>query len=176
MEILVYFLNFVGLCSFVAASLVKGKRMRLILFLSCLGNVVIAVAYQISGNGINGAISGYLGGVLAVINYLFESKSKPIPKWLMGVYAASFTVLNLWLGWGSWRCVLAVVACLCFVMGLVQPTGKQYRAWTIGNCTTWCVYDAVSRAWGALVTHAVIFVFTVTGILIHDLKRKKAEV
>ena len=173
MEVLSYVLNFLGLASFVAASLVKGKRMRLILFLSFFGNAVMATAYLVLGRGINGAISGYIGGAQAVVNYFFEAKNKPLPKWLVGVYAAAFVGLNLWLGWGDWRCVLAIAACLCFVMSLVQPTGKEYRIWTMGNCTIWCSYDAFNRAWGALATHAIIGVFTVTGIVIHDIKKKK---
>ena len=34
----------------------------------------------------------------SIINYFFESKGKPLPKWLIGIYMAAFVGVNLVVG------------------------------------------------------------------------------
>ncbi|MBE7024401.1 MAG: YgjV family protein [Ruminococcaceae bacterium] len=124
------------------------------------------------GSGINGAASCYLGGVQSIINYFFDSKNKPLPKWLISLYAVAIIALNIWVGGVSFLGILVIVASLTFIMCIGQKNGAKYRFWTIVNMSLWCVYDILSRSFGALVTHIPLLLFTVAGMIIHDRNNK----
>lgn len=173
MQILSFVLSILGLASMIAASLIKGKSMKKILFLVFCGNFLVATSYLVGGSGINGAASCYLGGIQSIINYFFESKNKPLPKWLVVVYAVAFVAVNIAVGGVSATGILAIVACLVFIMCIGQKNGAKYRFWTILNNLLWIIYDIVTRSFGALTSHVPLLVFTVAGMIIHDRKKGK---
>lgn len=172
MEILSYVLSLLGLASMIIASLVKGEKMKKILFFVFCGNVLVATSYVVGGSGFNGAASCYIGGVQAIINYFFDSKNKPLPKWLVAIYCIAFIVCNLVVGGFKPLVILAIVASLTFVMCIGQSSGAKYRFWTIINIGLWCLYDILSESYSALITHVVLLVFTVVGMIVHDKKKK----
>jgi hypothetical protein len=174
MEILSYVLSLIGLASMIAASLVKGRSMKVILILVFCGNISVALSYLLGGSGINGAASCFIGGAQSIINYFFDSKNKPLPKWLVAVYALAFIGVNIWVAGVNFLCILAILASLTFIMCIGQKSGAKYRFWTIVNVVMWGIYDIVSKSYGALFTHVPLLLFTIAGMIIHD-RKKKAE-
>ena len=172
MQILSYIFNILALCAVITASLIKGKSMKLILFLVFCSNIFIATSYLLGGSGINGAASCFLGGTQSIINYFFESKNKSIPRWLAAIYAVSFIVVNLVVGGFSPLGILSIVACLSFIMCIGQKNGAKYRFWTIVNTCLWILYDILSKSFSALTTHIPLLIFTIAGMIIHDRKQK----
>ncbi len=170
MQILSYILSFGGLASMIIASLIKGKNMKTILLFVFLGNILVATSYLLTG-GINGAVSCYIGAAQTIINYFFDVKKKPLPRWLIAVYAVAFVVLNLMTGF-SWLCLLAIVASLTFILCIGQKVGSKYRFWTLVNMGLWCLYDVLSGSFGVLFTHGTQLVFAVVGMIIHDRNNK----
>ncbi len=171
-------LSLVCLISMIAASLVKGKNMKIILMLVFCGNLSIAISYLVKGDGINGAASCFIGAAQSVINYFFDSKGKPLPKWLIGIYMAAFVVVNLVVSFSTGftpLCLLAIVASLTFVMMIDQDNGAKYRFWVICNSVLWCIYDILSKSPSNFATHVCLLAFTVIGMIIHD-RKKKSEV
>ncbi len=172
MTILSYILNTVASISIISASLVKGEKMNRILFLVFLGNFLAATGYLVGGSGINGAASCYIGAAQTIINYFYESKNKPIPKWLIAVYALTFISLNIYVGINPGHTALVIVASLTFIMSIGQKNGAKFRFWTIVNMVLWCTYDIWSGAYNGLMSHIPIFIFTLLGMYIHDRKEK----
>lgn len=172
MQTFAYILNVLGTGSMVAALLSPSKRIKLILFLSFLGNFFVATGYLAGGSGINGAISCYAGAAMSIVNFAFQSKQKPIPKWLLAVYALVFAGLNLASGF-SWLGVLAIVACMFFVLSIAQDNGAAYRICTLANVILWCSYDVLSKSYAGLIPHVVMLVFTLVGMLVQDRKAKQ---
>lgn len=165
--------NILGTVSIILASVVGGDKMKRILALLFLGNVFVGVGYLFEGAGINGAASCFLGAAQSVVSYCFRSKNKPIPKWVILLYALSFVVLNFAVaGTVTGPVLLAIVATLAFVMGIIQSKGAIYRFWTLMNMLLWGVYDIWTGTYSALVTHVILFVFTVIGMIVHDTKKK----
>ena len=95
MQILSLCLSTLGFLALVIASLTKGDKIKRILILVFLANLLYAVGYTVGGSGINGAASCYLGALISLINYFFDAKNKPIPKWLAALYGVAFAVLNV---------------------------------------------------------------------------------
>ncbi len=172
MQTVYIILSTLGLAAFVAAALIKGEEIKKNLFFVFTGSMLVGISYLFTPLGINGAVSSFVGGVQAITNYFFAAKKKSIPIWLVVIYAALFigmniAVLNSPIG------VLALMASMCFVGSICVKTGKGYRLWQIANSLLWIGYDFLSSSYGPLVTHSVLFCFTVVGMLINDMKGKE---
>jgi hypothetical protein len=170
-EILATVFNYLSLAAILTSSLIKGKNMKLILFLVFPANILAALTYLLQGNN-NGMISCFIGGAVAIVNYFFERNEKDIPKILLVTYAVAFVSANIAL-WSGIETILSIVAALLFIMSLVQKNGKGFRIWFLLNAATWCTYDIICKAYDPLISHSVQIVFFIAGILIHD--RKKIE-
>lgn len=176
MMVLSYALSLLGLLSMILASLTKGDKMKRILFLVFLGNALVATSYLAGGSGINGAAACYLGAVQTLINYYFDSKNIPLPKWLVALYALAFIVVNIWVAGGITALgLLVIVASLTFIMCIGQKNGAKYRFWTLVNMSLWCLYDILSGSFGVLITHVPQLIFAVVGMLVHDRKETNHE-
>ncbi|MBE7043498.1 MAG: YgjV family protein, partial [Ruminococcaceae bacterium] len=154
-------------------SLVKGEKIKTVLFFVICGSILVGTSYLLDGSGINGAAALYLGAAQALINYFFDVKKKPIPRWLIALYAVAIVVLNIWVaGQVTGLGLLVIVASLTFIFCIGQTDGTGYRLWMIVNLSLWCLYDVLAQAYSPLLTHGVLFLFNVIGILIHDRKKK----
>ncbi len=174
MLLLSYILSTLGLISMICASALKGERMKTILFLVFSGSILVGASYHIGGNGINGAAACYLGALQTIINYFFESKNKPLPKWLISIYAATTIALNLWVAGGlSMFSGIAIIASLSFIMAIIQKTGSGYRFWTIINMILWCTYDIGTHSYSVLITHVPQLITASVSALFHDRKGKQ---
>ena len=71
MEYLPYFLSFTALVMMTAPSMLKGKNMKGILLLLCLGNAFMGISYLIDG-GFNGAVASFIGVLTTAINFSLE--------------------------------------------------------------------------------------------------------
>ena len=95
MEKLAFVLSILGLICAIMPNLIKGKNLKLILFFLICCNLLYAFSYLAEGKGINGSAAGFLGAVISAINFTFESKGKPIPKWLLAVYLVVAVAIQL---------------------------------------------------------------------------------
>ncbi|MBE6573610.1 MAG: YgjV family protein [Ruminococcaceae bacterium] len=172
MELLSYVFSIGGLLSMIIASLIKGKNMKTILLFVFSGSMLVATSYLLAGNGINGAISCYIGAAQTIINYFFDAKNKPLPRWLIAIYAVAFVVFNLVIGGFNYLCLLAIIASLTFILCIGQKVGSRYRFWTLVNMGLWCLYDVLSGSYGVLFTHGTQLVFAVIGMVIYDRNTK----
>ena len=167
-----YLLSTLGLAVLIVASLIKGETIKKTLYLVLAGNLLVATSYLFTDNGINGAISSYIGSIQALINIFFAKKNKKIPVWLLVVYALSFIVANFAVLSDSVG-IVALLATLCFVGCVSSKTGTGYRIWQTANNLLWILYDILSASYGPLVTHSVLCLFTMAGILWNDLRKKE---
>lgn len=172
MTVLAYILSGLGLLCMILASLIKGEKIKKILFFVFCGNFLTATSYLFT-DGINGAAACYLGALMSIINYFFDSKGKKIPMWLNAIYAVLIIVVNIAVaGEVTGLGILVIVASLTFIMCVGQENGAKYRFWTIVNMLLWCSYDLIIKGYPQLALHVSLLLFTVAGMIIHDRKNK----
>ena len=172
MGALSYIFNIIGVALVILSSLVKGKRMEGILVLLCAGNLFVAVGYLCGGSGINGSASCFIGFAITLINYFFERSNKPVPSWLNIVYGAVLVAVNLLIGGVNIPSFVAIAACIVFILGIFQKSGKSYRIFTIFNIMLWCTYDLITTSFGALTGHSIQLAFALFGIFYNDILKK----
>lgn len=171
MEIVSYILSGLSLALLIAASLMKGTRIKLILSFVFSANMLIAINYLIS-NELNGAVTCFIGAVLTIINYFFSCKNKNVPLWLTIIYAIVFAGVNIMVSDKfSYPGIFVIIAALAFVMGITQKNGKGFRFWTVLNALCWCSYDLLTKLYPLLIQHFAHFLFTILGMVMHDLKK-----
>lgn len=174
MPILAYALKTISTIITMAAVLVKGANLNLIQVLLFIANIISGVGYLADGAaGLNAAGSCIIAAFQAIVSYLFQSKNKPTPKWLIAIYALSFVVFNVVISGINLPCILAIIATLCFVMCIVQPNGKMFRLWSVVNNVSWIAYDLVAKTYSGLIIHVTMLIVTLVGIIWHDRKKKK---
>lgn len=174
MVILSYVLQTISTLILMTALLSKGVNMNLIQILLLSGNVIAGFGYIAAGaTGINAALSCFLSGIPSIINYSLQRKNKPIPAWLIAIYAVSFITMNIVASGFTVPCIFAIAAAMCFVMSVVQSTGKMFRFWCLFNNVAWMTYDIVAETYSGLIIHVTMFLFTVFGMLLHDRKKKE---
>ena len=170
MDTLAFILSILGTISICLPSFIKGKDMKVILLLVFSANVLIASSYLITG-AYNGAVSCFIGGAQTIINFFYDRKNKPLPVWLICIYAAAFIGVNL-LVFTQWTDLMAMIASLSFILCIGQKNGAKYRLCTALNSSLWLTYDLISGSYGPMVTHGILFGSVIFGILVHDLKKK----
>ena len=171
METLAIVLSVLGTVSICIPSLIKGKNMKLILLFVFLANVLVATSYFLTG-AYNGAVSCGIGGAQAIINYFFDRKNKKLPVWLIAVYIAAFAVVNLMV-FTRLVDLVALVASVSFVLCIGQKNGAKYRLCTALNASLWITYDLLSRSYGPMLTHSILLLTALAGIVIYDIRKKQ---
>ncbi len=173
-EIISFCLSTFGLIALIIASLIKGEKMKKTLILVFIGNASVGISYLFSPDGINGAVSCFIGATQTLINLIFFSKNNKTPIWLVIIYAVAFVVGNLAV-LDSYIGILALLATLCFVGCVTAKSGKVFRLWQIMNNILWISYDILSRSYSPLYVHVVMCSFTIIGVFINDLNFKKKK-
>lgn len=169
METLAFILSMLGTVCICIPPLIKGKNMKLILLLIFSTNVLIASSYLLTG-AYTGAATCCIAVVQTIINYFFSRKEKALPKWLIALYAISFTAVNI-VFFERFADLFALVAALAFVAGICVTDGRKYRLWTLLNASLWLVYDLVTRSYGPLCSHIIHLAILLFGMAIHDIKK-----
>ena len=172
MQLISVILSMLGLGACIIASLLKGDQIKKNLFFVFTGNMLVGASYLFTSMGINGAVSSFIGSGQAITSYFFSAKKKPLPAWLIVIYALLFLGVNL-ATIESPIGILAIFASLCFVGCVSAKNGKVYRFWQALNNVLWIGYDILTDSYGPLVTHSVLLAFTLLGSFIND--RKTAE-
>ena len=147
-----------------------GKKMKTILVLNFTGNLLVGSSYLMVGE-MSGTAICFVACVQVFINYIFDSKEKKIPLYMIVIYAASFLSVNI-ITFTAWYNVLSLIAAMLFVISVAQSNPKYYRMLYILNSSTWIIYDLLSGAYGNLITHVILFVFIFISIIIRDGKKR----
>jgi len=74
-------LSILGLAAFVIAAVIKGEEIKKNLFFVITGSLFVGISYLFTDTGINGAVSSFIGGAQAIVNFF---STAGIKKFLCG--------------------------------------------------------------------------------------------
>ena len=170
MEHLAFIFSALGTICVCVSPLLKGKNMKLILLCVFSANALVGASYLVTG-AVNGAVTCFVSAAQAIINYFFDRKNKSLPVWLIAVYALAFITVNI-LVFSHIFDLITMIASMTFIMCIIQKTGAKYRAWVLINTLLWMLYDILMHTYGPLLIHGIQLVTVLSGVMIHDLKKK----
>ena len=158
----------IGLFTTLAAILaMQFKSMRFVVLFQLIANVLLGVQYTLEG-AFSAAITVPFAIALSLISLAFAVKDKKIPKFVVALFLVVFTVLVAVTFVGP-QDLLALGALYFFVLSITREKSYQSRMCTALNSGFWLVYDII-LAPSAIITHGVLLLFTVAGIIRLDRK------
>ena len=146
-----------------------GKTMQIILVFNFAGNFLVGVNYFLT-QSLSGAGICAVACVQVIINYFFDSQKKKVPKWLIGIYALAFLLVNLGT-FSVWYDIFSLIAPMLFVLCVAQSDAKYYRIFYASNSIVWIFYDIFAKSYGNLFTHVILFLATSTAMMVRDRKK-----
>ena len=169
MEIFSYAASFIstilGLCE------PFGKKMKTILTLNFLGNLLVGISYFLVSQYSGSAIC-FTACFQVLINYIFDIQGKKLPIAIIVFHAVIFLAVNL-VTFTVWYDILSLAAAMTFVISVAQNNTKYYRLLYVTNSFLRIFYDILAAAYGNLFTHVVLFLATSAAIIVRDFKSKK---
>ena len=156
------------------------KKMKTALLINFVVNGLVGINYLLedASGGISGAVICGVAIICLAINFQYTSKDLPIPTWVVILNASIFTAANLitfLISGFQLYDILALIACLLFVLQIAQKTTKYYRLVYICNSLVWIPYDIFANSEGNLFTHSVLAVAIFISIIVRDWKKQKQE-
>lgn len=160
MEILAYILG-VFTTAFAVASM-QFKNMKLVLLFQLICNSTLTAQYVIEGRvSVSGVV--VLAVIQTIVRFFFDSKGKPFPVWLTGVFIAGFTAVSVIMMTSPFD-LITCVAVWFYAICIVQKRSSVARICSLINTVLWLIYDILCAP-SAIFTHAVILVFVIAGII-----------
>lgn len=143
-------------------------------------NIMIMLAALSLASALNflflGSISGSLICFFAVletfINYLYDSKNKKVPVYIIIIYV----IVNIVLGLVSYKGLLDIVPIACALLFCATVcTKREYniRKIMFANQSLWLVYDIIVKAYMFSVSNVLTLISIIISIIRYDLKKQK---
>ncbi len=145
-----------------AVASMQCKNMKFVLVFQLASNTLLATQYIVEGNPQVGGVV-FLAIVQTVVSFILNRKSIEFPIWLIAVFMVGYAVITI-ISFTSFFELLPLAAVWLLAIGLTQKRSSVYRILIGTNCLLWLIYD-IFCAPSAILTHAVIIIFTVSGII-----------
>lgn len=156
------------------------KKMTNLILGQLLANSLLCLQYVLE-NAWSAAYTLPPSIALLIISFIYNHKSKSIPKWITNTFIIIFGGIVLFQilvrtknGWDFifLADVLVFAALVLFVICITREKSYQSRICTVINSLLWLTYDIICAP-SAILTHSVILLFTAIGIIRNDRKEWK---
>ena len=138
------------------------KSMKYVIVSQLLANGLLGLQYILEGR-INAGGIVFLAIVQTVVGFILTYKKIDFPVWLTIIFIVGYTAVAI-IGYTSPFDILSCVAVWFFAIGIVQKRSSICRACSAINTILWLIYD-IALAPSGIVTHSVILVFIIVGII-----------
>ena len=159
------------------------KKMTNLILCQLLATSLLCLQYALE-NAWSAAYTLPPAIALLVISFIYNHKSKSIPKWITNTFIIIFGGIVLFQilvrtknGWDFifLADVLVFAALVLFVICITRKKSYQSRICAVINSLLWLTYDIICAP-SAILTHSAILLFTVIGIICNDRKEWKSVV
>jgi heme/copper-type cytochrome/quinol oxidase subunit 4 len=160
MEYLAYILG-IFTTVFAVASM-QFKDMKYVLVCQLICNSILTAQYVIEDRvSVSGVV--ILAVIQTIVRFFFDMKHKPFPVWLTCVFIVGFTVVSIVMMKSPYD-LITCAAVWFYAICVVQKRSSVARICSTVNTVLWLIYDILCAP-SAVVTHAVILVFIIAGII-----------
>ena len=121
--------------------------------------------------------AAYISGfamVEMVINYGFERKRNPVPRWLVGVYVGVIVALGA-VNFAGVMDALPILAATVFCFTILMRKEQNIRKMTLVNQGLWLVFDASVGAYALVVSNVLTIISTAVAYVRYRKKSKRGR-
>lgn len=167
MFIAAQFLGILVIIANVIAMQMKNKKQ--IIFMLILVNLFSAI-YFILLQSYSGAIICFFAIIQTIINKIFESKEKQVPKLVILIYIVISIILGA-ITFNSFIDVLPIICSILYTITIIQNKEKNIRRISLVNIVLWIVYDIVCQAYSAAISDSLMAISILVGMYRLDYKK-----
>lgn len=138
------------------------KNMKYVLVCHLISNSLLTMQYVFEGRiSVSGVV--VLAVIQLVVRFFFDRKQKTFPVWLTCVFIVLFTAVSFVMMKSPYD-LITCAAVWVFAICIVQKRSSVARIFSFINTVLWLVYD-ILQAPSVIITHSVLLVFVVVGII-----------
>ena len=160
-----------GIIFSVLSMQMKTKR-NIMIMLICL-NLASALNFLFL-DSISGSLVCFFGVVETFVNYLFDSKQKKVPIYVVIFYV----VVNLVLGISTYKGTIDIIPIVCallYCMTVCTSKESNIRKLMFGNQSLWLVYDIIVKAYMFSISNILTLISIVIAYFRFDYKKDKKK-
>lgn len=156
-------------CIFSVISMLS-KSITGALIYQMLANLAIAINFGLV-DGISGSVVCIIGTIQTLVLFLIRKKEKEPKFWLLGLFLVAYITASVVM-FAKWFDILSAIAAVTFAVAVMQKKPSMYRIIMLVNSCLWIVFDFCAGAYTAIITHGVILVSIIVGMLKNDFKKQ----
>lgn len=153
------------------------KSMKPVLWCQILSNLLCATTFILL-DAFSGSIICLIAIVQCLVIFAYNTKDRKPPLAVILGFILLYIAASVFL-FQSFADIFSAMAAVIFAIGMTQKKASAARLWYVANPLFWIVYDLFSMAYGNIITHSLIFISTLIGIIRLDLPvyraKKKAQ-
>lgn len=123
-------------------------------------------------DSLSGSLVCFFAVIETFINYLFDSKNKKVPIYIIGIYV----VINIALGLSSYHSlldILPIVCALLYCATICMQKESNIRKLMFANQSLWLVYDIIVKAYMFSISNVLTLVSIVISMIRFDYRGSK---
>lgn len=159
----------IGIIFSVLSMQMRTKR-NIMIMLLCL-NLASALNFLFL-NSISGSLVCFFAVIETFVNYLFDSKNKVVPIYVVIFYV----IVNLILGISTYHSLLDIIPIVCALLFCATVcTKKEFtiRKLMFGNQSLWLVYDIIVKAYMFSISNILTLISIIIAFFRFDYKKVK---
>lgn len=120
----------------------------------------------------SGSLVCFFAVLETFINYLFDSKNKKVPIYIIAIYV----VVNLILGFSTYKGILDLIPIVCALLFCATVCTKKestIRKLMFGNQSLWLVYDIIVKAYMFSISNVLTLISIIISYFRYDYKKKE---
>ena len=122
----------------------------------------------------SGSLICFFAVIETFVNYLFDSKNKKIPIFIIAFYV----IVNISLGIFTYHSpldILPIICSLIFCATVCVPKESQVRKLMMGNQVVWLIYDLSVKAYMFSISNVLTIISTGIAMYRFDYKKSKSH-
>lgn len=146
------------------------KNMKHIVAAQMVANLLLMLNYLLLG-GFSGAGVAIIATVQTVVVNILNSKKIKTPVFVTVAFMIMFLICSV-LTYSGPLDITVAVAALLFALAIVQEDASKCRKLSLGNSVLWLIYDIGTGAYTTILTHGILIVSIIVGMVRLDMKKK----
>ena len=162
------FFGILGIIFSVLSMQMKTKRNIMIMLLAL--NLASALNFLFL-NSIPASLVCFFAVFETFINYLFDSKNKKVPLYVIAFYI----IVNILLGASTYKTVLDIIPVTCAIIYCLTVCMKKesnIRKLMFSNQSLWLVYDIIVKAYMFSISNVLTLISIIIAMYRYDYKKK----
>lgn len=158
----------IGIIFSVLSMQMKTKK-NIMIMLLCL-NLASALNFLFL-DSISGSLVCFFGCIETIVNYLFDSKNKRVPIYIIVFYV----IVNIALGLSTYHSpidLLPIICALLYCATVCVKKESNIRKLMFANQSIWLVYDLIVKAYMFSISNVLTLVSIVIAYFRYDYKKR----